>query len=114
MPTGAAVTAILSIFLAIWFFNMTRAPKEWRLWWLNLAGLPDLESTREGRRRHEFMLRCFSFIFTMLCVVLAVLCIYLTIEGVKEMKRPKTQFEQDQERIKKQVHEMGSNFQRLK
>lgn len=92
---------------------MTRAPKEWRLWWLNIVGLPDLGSTREERRRHEFMLRCFSFVFTMLCVVLAVLCVYFTVEGVKEMRRPKTQFEQDQERIKKQVQEMGSNFRRL-
>lgn len=113
MPTGSAITAILSVFLAVWFFNMSRAPKEWRLWWLNVVGLPDLDSTREERRRHEFVLKCFSFLFTLLCVVLAVTCIYFTVEGVKEMRRPKTQFEQDQERLKRQVHEMGSNFKRL-
>lgn len=92
---------------------MTRAPKEWRLWWLNIVGLPDLYSTREERRRHEFVLKCFSLVFSLLCLVLAVSCVFMTIEGVKEMRRPKTQFEQDQERTKRQVMEMGSNFKRL-
>ncbi|CAN5692684.1 hypothetical protein BH11VER1_BH11VER1_15410 [soil metagenome] len=113
MPTGSAIIAILSVFLAFWFFNMSRAPKEWRLWWLNVVGSPDLDSTREERRRHEFLLKCFSFVFTMLCMALAVSCIYFTVEGVKEMRRPKTQFEQDQYRIKKQMQEMGPNFKRL-
>lgn len=114
MPIGSAITAILSIFLAYWFFNMTRDPREWRLWWMSIVGLPDLKSTREERRRYEFILKYLSYVFSLLCLVLAAYCIYSTIEGVKEMRRPKTQFEQDQERTKKQLREMEKNHERLK
>lgn len=114
MPIGSAITAILSIFLAFWFFNITRDPKEWRLRWMSLVGLPDLKSTREERRFYESLLKYCSYAFSLLCLVLAAYCAYLTIGGVKEMRRPKTQFEQDQQSTKKQVQEMGKNFEKLR
>ncbi len=108
MPVGSAISAILSIFLAYWFFIMTRDPKEWRLWWMNIAGLPDLNSTREDRRRDEFWIKCLSFTLSLGCLVLTLYCIYFTIEGVKEAKRPRTQFEQNQERTKKEIQQEKS------
>src|SRR2546426_866019 len=56
MPIGAAITAIVTIFLCCWTFNMARDPRHWRLWWMSRFGIPDLNSTREQRRRQELHL----------------------------------------------------------
>lgn len=116
MPFGAAITAILTIFLCVWAFNMAREPKRWRLWWMNLFGVPDLNSTREQRRRQESHLAIVAYFLCLLSLAVGVSCIYWTAIEVQELRRPKTRFEQDLERTRREAEEMQSKrpFNKLK
>ena len=67
MHLALAITSILSLFLAIWAVQVIRDPRHWRLWWLNLWGVPDLNSTREQRRSRE---RQMALLAVPLCLLL--------------------------------------------
>lgn len=115
MPFGAAITAILNIFLCCWAFNMARDPKTWRLWWMNLFGVPDLNTTRPQRRRQESHLAIVAYFVSLLSLAVGASCIYWVAMEMEEARRPKTRFELDAERTRREAEEMQSKrpFQKL-
>ncbi len=108
MPYGAAITAIFTVFLCCWAFNMARDPKQWRLWWMNLLGIVDLTSSREQRRRQETQISLVAWFLCVLCLAVGASCIYWTAVEWQEFRRPKTHFEQDQEYTRRQAEEVQS------
>jgi hypothetical protein len=109
MPFGPAITAILTIFLCCWAWKMAREPKRWRLWWMNLFSVPDLNSTREQRRRQEGHLAIMAYFMCLLSLAVGISCIYWTAVEIQELRRPKTQFERDLERTRREAEQMKAS-----
>ena len=53
MPIGLAIAAILTLFASFWALNVARDPRVWRLWWMDLLGVLDVDTDREVRRGQE-------------------------------------------------------------
>ena len=53
MPIGLAIASIIALFISFWALNIARDPRVWRLWWMDLLGVLDVDADREKRRSHE-------------------------------------------------------------
>lgn len=113
MLIAFAIVAILCCFICGWGYVMARNPKEWRLWWMNLFGYLDLNSTREQRRRQEMHLKLSSYGMSTLCLALAASCTFWVISDVGE-RRVKTPTEKAQEMTMKQLEKMRGKFRKLR
>ncbi|MFZ4765812.1 MAG: hypothetical protein ACOYMN_12745 [Roseimicrobium sp.] len=108
MPFGPAITAILTLFLCVWCINMARTPKRWRLWWMSFFGVLDLNSTRDQRRRQEAHLAIMAYFMCLISLATCASCIYWAAVEYKEYHRPKTRFELDLERTRKEAAEISA------
>ncbi|MDB6074804.1 MAG: hypothetical protein JWO89_2444 [Verrucomicrobiaceae bacterium] len=96
-PILFAVFAILAVFLAVWMLMVIREPKRWRLWWLDLFGVLDVETTRQERRKQESHLSALAYMLFFLLITTAVSCTFWTFDQVRDNLRPKTTVERELE-----------------
>lgn len=113
MPIALAIASILALFLSFWALNIARDPRLWRLWWMDLIGILDMDADRSLRRSQE---RQMSFI----CYTLFALLLFTSISGafwtfdqVQEHKRDKTRFEREVERSQREIERVHSRPQGL-
>jgi len=59
MLSVTAISAILTLFLSVWCFLMSRRPRHWRLWWMSNLRQIDVNSTSEERRQQDGLFRGF-------------------------------------------------------
>jgi hypothetical protein len=101
--TGFAVSAILSIALTGWMFQVARDPKLWRLKWLDFFGILDSDTPRPERHQQEGQMRFLAFLICLLCGAMAISCGYWAFDLTKEGLRPKTNFEREMEQVRKRI-----------
>jgi hypothetical protein len=98
-----AISGILCLALGIWFLFVGRDPKKWRLWWLDLFGILDVDTSRSVRRGQEFALAGFSFILFGLLIAMSVSCSFWSVDEWQERLRPRTSLELELEFHKKKL-----------
>ena len=92
-----AISAILSFFLAAWMLMVVHDPKRWRLWWLDLFGVIDVETTREERREQESHICVLAYTLCFLLVIMAVSCCFWSFDVIQNSRRPKSAVEREME-----------------
>lgn len=107
MAIRFAVFTILSIALCFFALNVGRDPKKWRLYWLDLLSILDVDTSREQRRGQERQLAMMSYFMFVLFVVSSACCAFWTFDQVREQQRDKTAPERDLEYIRKQIDEVA-------
>jgi hypothetical protein len=101
--SGFAVTAIIAFALALWAFIVARDPKSWRLWWMDIFGILDVDTTRDVRRVQENQLRFMSLLMSFLLLLTCVSCSFWTFDALREQVRDKSPFERDQEFLRRHI-----------
>lgn len=96
-PITFALFAIFALVLAVWMVLVIHDPKRWRLWWLDLFGIIDVETTREERRAQEGQISILAYTLLFLLLTTAVSCSFWSFDMIKDKRRPKTAVERDLE-----------------
>ena len=107
MPIAIAITAIISLFLSFWALNVSRDPKAWRLWWLDLLAVLDVETPREMRKSQERQMAAMGFLLFLLLIATSVSCAFWTVDQIRDERRDKTRVELEIERTKRQIDDLS-------
>lgn len=95
MPVGSAITAIVSFSLCILILRIAWDSKMWRLWWMDLLGVLDVDTDRVARKAQERQMTLMCHLLFVLMATLCVSCIYWTVDGVRDVRREKTVLERE-------------------
>ncbi len=95
MPVGTAITAILSFALAILFIKVAGDTKLYRLWWMDLLGVLDVDTDRTARKAQERQMARMCYLIFFLLLALSLSCIYWTLDSIREIRREKTAMERE-------------------
>jgi hypothetical protein len=98
-----AIFAILALAIGIWFLVIGRDPKSWRLWWLDLFGILDVDTSRDVRRGQETALRFFAYILFVLHVALSVSFSFWSVDEWRDQQRPRTPLEMELQFLRKKA-----------
>ena len=96
-PISFALFAIFALILAVWMILVIHDPKRWRLWWLDIFGVLDVETTREERREQEGHITLLAYALLFLLLATTVSCSFWSFDMIKENRRPKTAAERELE-----------------
>jgi NADH:ubiquinone oxidoreductase subunit 6 (subunit J) len=99
MAIGFAVAAILSIAICVFALHVARDPKRYRLLWLDLLGVLDVDSTRELRRTQEMHMAVMAYVMFVLFLATAMSCSFWA--------RDKTAAERDNDFQQRQIEKVG-------
>lgn len=100
---GFAVLSILCLALAVWAAAVARDPKSWRLWWMDLFGITDVDTIRAVRHTQENQFRFMALLLSLLLVLSCVSCSFWAFDAVREQRREKSPYEQDQAFLKRHI-----------
>ena len=114
MPIGLAIASILALFISFWILNIARDPSVWRLWWMDLLGVLDVDSDREMRRQHERQMSFICYILFLLLLSTSISGAFWTMDQVREYKREKTRFEREVESSSREIDKVKSKPQSIK
>lgn len=103
MAIRFAVFTILSIAACFWTINMAREPRKWRLLWLDLLTILDIDTNREQRRAQESHLGMISYMMFVIFTASAISCGFWAVDQIREEQRLKTAPELDADNIRKQI-----------
>jgi len=95
MPIGLAIAAILTLFASFWALNVARDPRVWRLWWMDLLGVLDVDTDRGVRRVQEQNMSLMCYLLFVLLLVTSLSGAFWTVDLVREYRREKTRFERE-------------------
>lgn len=112
MPIGSAVLAILSLSLGIALIKMGSDTKLYRLWWMDLLGVLDVDSDREARKAQERQMAMMCYTLFCLLMALCVSCIYWTVDGVLEVRRDKSVLEREIDMGREEIEDVRRKFDR--
>lgn len=107
MAVRFAVFTILSIAACFWSLSMARAPKEWRVHWLNFLTVLDIETPRETRKSQERLLSMMSYVLFVVFAIAAASCAFWTFDQIQEAGRAKTAPERELEFTRRQLEEVN-------
>ncbi len=113
MPIGLAIASILSLFISFWALNVARDPRVWRLWWMDLLGVLDVDSDREERRTQEKQMSLACYILFVLLLATSLSGAFWTIDLVREFKRDKTRFEREIENSVREIDKVRGKPQSI-
>jgi hypothetical protein len=114
MPIGLAIAAILSLFASFWALNVARDPRVWRLWWMDLLGVLDVDTDREVRRVQEQHMSFMCYFLFLLLLATSLSGAFWTVDLVREYKREKTRFEREINLNRDEIDKVQSKPQSLK
>jgi hypothetical protein len=110
MPIGSAVLAILSLSFSIALLKMGSDTKLYRLWWMDLLGVLDVDSDREARKAQERQMALMCYLLFFLLIGLCVSCIYWTVDGVREVRRDKSLLELEIDMGRREIEVVRQKF----
>lgn len=113
MPIGLAIASILALFLSFWVLNIARDPKLWRMWWMDLLGVLDVDSDREYRRAQEGQMSFICYTLFVLLLATSFSGAFWTVDLIREYKRDKTRFELEVESSNREIEKVKSKPQRI-
>jgi hypothetical protein len=114
MPIGLAIASILLLFISFWTLNVARDPSVWRLWWMDLLGVLDVDSDREQRRGQERQMSIVCYTLFLLLLTTSLSGAFWTIDQVREYKRDKTRFEREVENSNREIEKVQNKPQSIK
>ncbi len=112
MPTGFAITAILSFALSIACFRMARDSKTCRLRWMDILGALEEDHDREIRKAQERQIAVVCMILFCLFATLSLSCTYWAYDEIRESRREKSPLEHEMALGEKEVQGMRLRFGR--
>lgn len=95
MEVPLSVIAILSLAVSLFFLNVTRDPKTWRLRWMDLLGVLDVDSSRERRKVQESQVAAMALMLFVLTMAVSMSSVFWTVDQMKDRKREKTRYERE-------------------
>ncbi len=104
---GLAVLALLSIALTVWTITVSRDPKRWRLWWMDLFGILDTDTVRPVRHAQESQLRVMAWVLSLLLILVTLSSVFWMFDAVREKRREKSSLERDEEFLKRYIGSGG-------
>lgn len=113
MPIGLAIASILALFISFWALNIARDPSVWRLWWMDLLGVLDVDPNREQRRSQERQMSFICFVLFLLLLATGLSGAFWTVDIVRDHKRDKTRFERAEESSSREYEKVKSQPQRI-
>ncbi len=114
MPIGLSIASILALFVSFWALNVAREPRVWRLWWMDLLGVLDVETDREIRRVQEKHMSFMCYLLFILFVATSFSGFFWTVDLVREYKREKTRFEREVDLNASEIEKVQGKPQSLK
>lgn len=114
MPIGLAIASILALFISFWALNVARDPRVWRMWWMDMLGVLDVDSDREERRVQEMQMSFICYAVFILLLLTSLSGAFWTIDLVREYKREKTRFERQVDSSKREIDKVKSKPQSIK
>lgn len=113
MPIGLAIASIVALFISFWALNIARDPKLWRLWWMDLIGVLDMDADRELRRSQERQMSFICYTLFTLLLLTSLSGAFWTFDLIQEHKREKTRFEREVARSNREIDKVKSQPQAL-
>lgn len=95
MPIGLAITSLIALFTSFWVLHIARDPTLWRLWWMDLLGVLDMDADRELRRSQETQMSLICYFLFFLLLITSLSGAFWTFDRIQEYKREKTRFERE-------------------
>ena len=114
MPIELAVASILALFISFWALNIARDPSVWRLWWMDLLGVLDVDADREERRLQETQMSFICYSLFVLLLATSLSGAFWTVDLVREFKRDKTRFEREIDSSNREIEKVKSKPQSIK
>ncbi len=114
MPIGLAIASILALFISFWALNVARDPRVWRMWWMDMLGLLDVDADREERRVQEMQISFICYAVFLLLLVTSLSGAFWTVDLVREYKREKTRFERQIDSSNREINKVKSKPQSIK
>ncbi len=114
MPIELAVASILALFISFWALNIARDPSVWRLWWMDLLGVLDVDADREERRSQETQMSFICYSLFVLLLATSLSGAFWTVDLVREFKRDKTRFEREIDSSNREIEKVKSKPQSIK
>lgn len=113
MPIGLAIASILSLFISFWALNIARDPRMWRMWWMDILGVLDVDADREQRRVQEVQMSFICYAMFVLLLATSLSGAFWTVDLVREYKREKTRFEREIDSSNREINKVKSKPQRI-
>jgi len=113
MPIGLAIASILLLFISFWALNVARDPRVWRLWWMDMLGVLDVDPDREQRRVQEVQMSFVCYFLFALLLATSLSGAFWTVDLVREYKREKTRFERAIDSSSREIDKVKSKPQRI-
>ena len=114
MPIGLAIASILALFVSFLILNVARDPSVWRLWWMDLLGVLDVDNDREKRRSQERQISFICYLLFLLLLTTSISGAFWTVDIVREYKREKTRFEREVESSNREIEKVKSRPQSIR
>lgn len=114
MPIGLAIASILALFISFWALNIARDPRVWRMWWMDMLGVLDVDSDREQRRVQETQMSFMCYSLFVLLLATSLSGAFWTVDLVREYKREKTRFEREIDSSSREFDKVQSKPQSIK
>ena len=95
MEVPFAVTAILALALCFFFLNVARDPKTWRLRWMDVLGVLDVDADRTRRKGQEAQVAAVGVLLFTLSLAGSLSCAFWTFDQIRDRHREKTRFERE-------------------
>jgi hypothetical protein len=110
MPIGSAIIAILCLTFGITCLRVASEPKMWRLWWMDLLGVLDVDTDRDARKSQERQMSLMCHLLFVLLATLSASCAYWTVDGIREQKRDKSVLERVAEMGREEIDDVRRKF----
>jgi hypothetical protein len=114
MPIGLAIASIIALFVSFWALNIARDPSVWRLWWMDLLGVLDVDSNRDQRRSQERQMSFICFTLFMLLLTTGLSGAFWTVDLVRDHKRDKTRFERAEQSSNREIEKVKRQPQSIR
>ncbi|OYW73153.1 MAG: hypothetical protein B7Z37_22635 [Verrucomicrobia bacterium 12-59-8] len=114
MPIGLAIASILALFISFWALNIARDPSVWRLWWMDMLGVLDVDSDRPQRRSQERQMTFICYTLFLLLLATSLSGAFWTIDLVRDYKRDKTRFEREVEQTNREFEKVNNQPQSIR
>ncbi len=112
MTISLAICAIISLALSIFCLRMAGDAKTWRLRWMDMMGVMEVDLDRNLRKAQERQLSWMMQILFIMLLSVSGSCTYWTVMEIHEIRREKSTIERELEMGRAEVDRMRQRFGR--